>query len=152
MTAMIDVTVIGRIPAGFKKSDITKLANLAWKQGRGRGRVEMAVSVVDDRRIRALNRQYRGNPKVTDVLSFGQSPTKGAPSPKGAARQLGDLFVCLPQVRRQAKEIGRSVKEEFALMIVHGTLHLMGFDHETLAQERAMFGLQHDILLKAGYF
>jgi probable rRNA maturation factor len=65
-------------------------------------------------------------------------------------RQLGDIVISLPQVRRQAKAIGRGTKAEFCLMVVHGTLHLLGYDHETLADEKKMFQLQHDILISAG--
>ena len=149
---MLEVNAIGRLPAGFKKSDIISLAVLAWKKAGGTGVAEMSLTATDDRRIRALNRKHRGKDKTTDVLSFGQAESKGLPHPKGSVRQLGDVFISVPQVRRQAKVIRRSVRAEFALMVVHGTLHLMGFDHETLKQEGVMFRLQHDILLKAGYF
>jgi probable rRNA maturation factor len=140
---MVKLTLIlrGRLPAGITAKRVSMLANAAYARGRGKPGVEMSVSVVGDAEIRRLNRQYRGKDKVTDVLSFSMSGEAG----------LGDIFICLPQVRRQARLFGRSAAAEFALMVVHGTLHLMGHDHATLAQERRMFGLQHDVLSRAGY-
>ena len=117
----------------------------------GRGSAIASLTVVDDATIRRLNRQYRGKDKVTDVLSFGFFGTKDKfPLPPGSGPSaLGDIFVSLPQIRRQAKRADRSAQQEFGLMVVHGMLHLMGFDHETLAQEKRMFRLQQDILLTA---
>lgn len=150
---MLEVSVIGRPPAGLAAKQISRLAATAWKRAGGTGAAEMSLSIVDDRRIRALNRTHRGKDKVTDVLSFGQAETRGLPEAgRGAVQQLGDVFISLPQVRRQAKVIGRNATQEFALMVVHGVLHLLGHDHETLAQEKRMFALQHDILSKTGYF
>jgi probable rRNA maturation factor len=112
----------------------------------------MSVNAVTDADIRRLNRHYRGKNKVTDVLSFRLAD--GAPQPGGVAGEiedLGDVFVCLPQVRRQAKAVGRFIKIEAALMVAHGTLHLLGYDHVTLAEETTMFGLQHEALMREAY-
>jgi probable rRNA maturation factor len=135
------IVIRGSLPPGMSRAKLTSLARAAFLRGGGKGAVEMSVSVVSDAVIRRLNRQYRGKDKVTDVLSFGMDGAAG----------LGDIFICLPQVRRQARTIGRSAASEFALMVVHGTLHLMGYDHATLVQERRMFGLQHEVLERAGY-
>lgn len=143
---MLELVIRGRLPSGIRKNEVIRLARAAYVSGGGRVSAEMSVSVVSDAEIRRLNRQYRRKDKVTDVLSFGLGRTAAKTMP----RQLGDLFICLPRVRRQAKRIGRPAKAEFALMVVHGTLHLLGFDHETLTQERRMFGLQHAVLAKAG--
>jgi probable rRNA maturation factor len=128
--------------------------------GRRQRQAELSLTVVTDARMRKLNREYRGKDKTTDVLSFGQIDPSGkaistlfrSTGSSRQPRQLGDIFISLPQVRRQAREIGRPVNQEFALMVVHGTLHALGFDHKTLAQEKRIFTLQHDILSKAGYF
>lgn len=144
---MITVTCAGPLPPGINRAKVVALARLACRRAGLRSRSAMSVNVIADARMRALNRAYRGKDKTTDVLSFAQDADarKG-----GGERDLGDLFISLPQVRRQAKRAGKPVADEFALMIVHGTLHLLGFDHETSAQERKMFGLQHDILVRAG--
>lgn len=144
---MLTLEIRGRLPSGMTATEAKRLAAVAFRRGGGAGRAEMSVSVVSDAEIRRLNRDYRGKDKVTDVLSFALPPT---PATGAEPTQLGDLFICLPQVRRQAKRFDRSVADEFALMVVHGTLHLLGHDHETLSQEKRMFGLQHDILYRAG--
>ncbi len=119
--------------------------------GGGRGKAAVNVSVVGDHEMRHLNNCHRGRNKVTDVLSFRYAEGARFPVPAGSDDvSLGDIVICLPQVRRQAQTVGRPVAAEFSLMIVHGVLHLMGFDHETMAQERKMFRLQQDILIKAG--
>ncbi len=147
---MVTVECLGKLPAGLTKTRVTKLVTLACMRVGFRGTAAVGVSLVDDRSIRALNRAHRGKDKVTDVLSF--SATEGLPKAMvaGAKGELGDIVIALPQMRRQAKVIGRSAKDEFALLLVHGTLHLLGFDHESVADESRMFALQHDILIRAG--
>lgn len=150
---MVSVTVSGTLPSGVSKRSITDLVNEAYAVAKARGAAAFAVSVVGDRKIRSLNRQYRDRDAVTDVLSFGYDEGEGeydVNEDGELVRQLGDLVICLPQVKRQAKRIGRTVRAEFALMVVHGTLHLLGYDHETMAQERRMFGLQHEVLRRRG--
>lgn len=150
---MVSVTVSGTLPSGVSKRSITDLVNEAYAVAKARGAAAFAVSVVGDRKIRSLNRQYRDRDAVTDVLSFGYDEGEGeydVNEDGELVRQLGDLVICLPQVKRQAKRIGRTVRAEFALMVVHGTLHLLGYDHETMTQERRMFGLQHEVLRRRG--
>jgi probable rRNA maturation factor len=82
------------------------------------------VSFVTRAKMKSLNRKYRGKDQPTDVLSF--------PAPEIFARQghLGDLVICEPILERQAKEMGHSALEELRVLIVHGLLHLLGYDHE----------------------
>jgi probable rRNA maturation factor len=149
---MVRVQSVGTLPAGLTRASLRSLVALACRRAGARGNLAVAIRVADDRTVRELNRVHRGKDKVTDVLSF--SYADGLPpamrGTKEGRRELGDIVIALPQVRRQAKAIGRPVKAEFALMVVHGVLHLLGHDHESVAQEQAMFSLQHDILIRAG--
>lgn len=148
---MFTLIVRGRPPHGVTAKELQRIASATFVYAGGKGNAEMSLSVVADAVIRKLNRQYRGKDATTDVLSFGYEDAREFVRPKkDTVRILGDVFVSLPQVRRQAKQIGRSVSQEFALMVVHGTLHLMGYDHATLRDERRMFGLQHEILIRTG--
>ncbi|MGH9813893.1 MAG: rRNA maturation RNase YbeY [Candidatus Acidiferrales bacterium] len=79
------------------------------------------VALVSDRRIAALNRSYRGRPRPTDVLSFAT----------GGNGYLGDVVISAPTARRQARRYRHSLAEEIKLLMLHGLLHLMGYDHET---------------------
>ena len=85
-----------------------------------RARGGVTVAVVHDRRIRALNRRYRGTDSATDVLSF----------PADEPGQLGDIVVALGVARRQAKSARHSLSSEFRVLALHGLLHLLGYDHE----------------------
>ena len=90
---------------------------------------EVGVHLVGERRMRALNLQHRGLDEVTDVLSF---PLEGADEDpaEGVPRLLGDVVLCPVQARRQARADGTPIAFETALLIVHGVLHLLGWDHE----------------------
>ena len=155
MADMVQVETTGKLPTGISKTLISSLVNVAYKLASEDAEVEAtaSVSVVGEVEIRLLNRQYRGKDSVTDVLSFGYSEDdaeydvtdKGEP-----VLQLGDIVVCLPQVKRQAKATGKLIREEFALMVVHGTLHLLGFDHVELEEEKVMFALQNEVLIRTG--
>jgi len=105
--------------------------------------VAIGVSFVDPRRIRELNREHRGKDSVTDVLSFPIDPLD-EPVPAGVQRQLGDVVISLDQVARQAREAGVEPGAELTTMLVHGVLHLAGYDHES--DEGAMLALQDQLV------
>jgi probable rRNA maturation factor len=96
------------------------------------GRYELAVTLVEDERIRELNREHRDKDEVTDVLSFPlvDEDTAGFVLPEGASTHLGDVVIALGRMREQAAEYGHSVERELAYLTVHGVLHLLGYDHE----------------------
>lgn len=150
MPNAVEVELFGPLPTGADAPLVRRLVGSAWAAGGGAGKAAVSVRVVGDAAVRRLNRQYRFKDKTTDVLSFRYEEAKGFPSMGTGAKELGDIVISLPQVRRQAKRIGRGAAAEFALMVVHGTLHLMGYDHETARQENEMFALQHAILAEAG--
>jgi probable rRNA maturation factor len=148
---MVQATCLGKFPAGMTRKTVSSLVAATCRRvGRKEPRA-ISFRVVDDKTIRALNRAHRGKNAVTDVLSFSVADNLPA-SVRQHGGDLGDVVISLPQVARQARQIGRNVKAEFALMVVHGTLHLLGYDHETLADERRMFNFQQDVLMGAGFF
>ena len=116
------------------------------------GRASINLSLVDDKEIKKLNRKWRGENKPTNVLSFNYPKAKFPVAGKDLVPQLGDIVISMETVRRQAKTNKRTIKEELAVMIVHGCLHLVGFDHDTKTKEMRMFRLQHDILISSGIF
>ncbi len=150
---MVTVELSGKLPSDMKSADVIKLAGLSIKMVKSAGNFGVSISLVTDTEIRRLNKIWRGEDKVTDVLSFGFKGSAGFID--GAAvktRQIGDVVISLPQVRRQARVIGRPVRQELSLIIVHGLLHLLGLDHDTRRREQRMFGLQQEVLLRAGIF
>jgi probable rRNA maturation factor len=121
------------------------------------GVVDAGVTLVitDDETQRRLNWTYRGVDASTDVLSF---PAQDAANPDPAPpelppeladelnRYLGDIVIALPYARRQAERYANSLSAELRLLAVHGVLHLLGYDHATPDDERAMGQLQNEIL------
>ncbi len=91
----------------------------------GESRAELSVELVGDRRMRKLNRQYRGHDAPTDVLAFAmrEGPTPVTPL-------LGDVVISLPMAARQAVRDGRPVDQVITALLIHGVLHLCGYDHE----------------------
>ena len=107
------------------------------------GSAELAVEFVGERRIRALNAEHRGKDEVTDVLSFpledaGEGPGPAAGGPAGPPRLLGDVVVCARRALRQARDDSLPPALELAVLLVHGVLHLLGYDHETDAGQMAL--------------
>src|SRR2546421_377930 len=88
----------------------------------------VTVAFVSDRAMRELNRMWRGKLATTDVLSF---PAEQAEFEKAEGLRLGDVVISIDQAARQAKEHGLSFENEVAQLILHGLLHLSGYDHET---------------------
>lgn len=104
---------------------------------------EFSVLLCDDARIRELNRQFRGIDKSTNVLSF-------PPPPGAAAIVIGDIAVAFETVEREALEEGKSIGDHYAHMVVHGLLHVLGYDHETDDEAEIMEALERRILKRMG--
>ncbi len=94
------------------------------------------IIFVGPARMRELNKKYRGKDRVTDVLSFEAHEEN----------YWGEIFLCRSYLRAQAREVGVAYDAEVARMTIHGTLHLLGYDHMKLRDEKIMFGLQEKYL------
>jgi probable rRNA maturation factor len=93
-----------------------------------RARGDLSIAIVSDRRMRALNRQFRGKDKVTDVLSFPSDPSISLRA--GERGFMGDIVIASGVAKRQAKLAGHSAQTEIRVLALHGLLHLLGYDHE----------------------
>lgn len=111
--------------------------------------VELTLVVGYDAQIRELNRQFRGVDASTDVLSFATAGTDVplAQSPD-MARYLGDVIISYKQAEAQAKAAGHATEDELDLLVVHGVLHLLGYDHDTNGRKSRMWTRQEAILGK----
>lgn len=138
---MIDVDIaLPGAPAGL--AAIIQRAAAAALAHEGRSG-DMTFAVVDDEAIHALNRTYRHVDRPTDVLSFPAWEGEAMPGGEG---YLGDIAISLPTALRQAAQYGHSLEREIAFLALHGTLHLLGYDHMSPRDEREMFALQDAIL------
>lgn len=109
--------------------------------------VEVSVLFTNDEFIAELNRRYRGVEGPTDVLSFAfNEGEEDAVKVPGMPEMLGDVIVSLDTAARQAEANGKTVQEEIALLLVHGTLHLLGYDHDTPEKEAVMWKRQDEAL------
>ena len=108
-------------------------------------RLEQTICIVDEAQSRELNRSYRGKDRATNVLAFA------ADSELLDYDCLGDLVICAPVVQAEACEQGKSPQAHWAHLVVHGMLHLQGYDHQTEDQAAAMEALEVEILDTLGY-
>ncbi len=107
----------------------------------------VTVVVTDSETIQELNQQYRGINAPTDVLSFENIPDLGFPEVDQAASDyLGDIIIAYPVAEAQALAAGHTPQEEITLLAVHGLLHLLGFDHDTLENKQQMWDIQQRIM------
>ena len=125
------------------------------------GPMDVTVMIANDEQIQKLNREFKGEDEITDVLAFNTYAKNDNidadewPDFSGSGirsrvnkQRLGDIALCLPQVARQAAENGNTTDNELAMLTIHGVLHLLGYDHASLEEETVMFGKTEVILSK----
>jgi probable rRNA maturation factor len=145
MNLDLDVQVATKSAGLPPKAAIGRWARAALK-GLRRKHVALAVRIVDRREGAALNRRYRRKPRATNVLSFPFAPPAGVRSPI-----LGDLVICAPVVRREARARELPEKAHWAHLVVHGILHLRGYDHQNDKDAARMESRESRILKGLGY-
>ena len=120
--------------AGVSAREMTRRAR-AMLAGLKLPTAELSIVLTGDDQIKKLNRQWRKKNKATDVLAFALREGEfGALS----GDLLGDVVISIPTARRQAEEAGRPLVAEVTMLLAHGLLHLLGWDHDTVAKDRAM--------------
>lgn len=124
-------------------AQISRWASLAY---RGEDPTEVTLRVVDAEESQDLNTRYRGKAKPTNVLSFPFEAPAGITVPL-----LGDLVICADVVAREAAEQDKPLDMHWAHMVIHGILHLQGYDHETEAEAEIMEGIEIQLLAELGY-
>lgn len=106
------------------------------------------IIIVDEEKIRYLNKNYRNKDSVTDVISFALEDDDTFI--KTDVRILGDIYICLKKAKDQSIEYGHSFLREICFLTIHGLLHLLGYDHMEIEEEKIMFDLQERILSEYG--
>jgi rRNA maturation RNase YbeY len=129
-----------RVGGKFSSRRLKKIADAVLDMV-GEKEAELSLALIGEREMRKLNAKYRGQDYPTDVLSF--------PAEKNLApgtKLLGDVIISVTKAASQAKERGRSLDQELATLLIHGIVHLLGYDHERSAQEaRRMKRLENKI-------
>ncbi|MBT5230719.1 MAG: rRNA maturation RNase YbeY [Methylococcales bacterium] len=143
MVIEVDVQVVTKEVAP-SESQFTEWVTLALQ---GQKNAEMSIRLVDAEEIRELNQTYRHKDKATNVLSFPFEVPEGVPD----CYLLGDLVICPSVVEQEALAQNKPLTSHWAHMVVHGTLHLLGYDHVTDEQANIMEPLEIMLLAKLGY-
>lgn len=111
------------------------------------GEIYVSIILSDEEYIKKINSEFRHIDKVTDVLSFPMFEKDEIEAVRGEKEVLGDIIVCMPKVKKQAKEYGHSELREFSYMLVHGFYHLMGYDHMNEADKLEMRKKEEKVLI-----
>jgi probable rRNA maturation factor len=107
---------------------------------------DLTIVLTDDAQLHELNRDYLGVDAPTDVLSFPASET----DPETARRYLGDILISIPRAEEQARAAGHALEAEVHLLAIHGTLHLLGYDHAEAKEKARMWKAQAEVLERLG--
>ncbi len=107
---------------------------------------DLTIVLTDDAQLHELNRDYLGVDAPTDVLSFPADED----DPESGVRYLGDILISIPRAKKQAKAAGHPLEAEVQLLVVHGTLHLLGHDHAKVREKARMWKAQAEVMSKLG--
>ena len=136
-----------RLPDAARRSSAAARAALAAAGTSVEGPAELSIVLADDALLRALNKEWRGVDKPTNVLAFPAPAPEAAP---GAPLLLGDVVLAFETVAREAIEQDKALADHLAHLVVHGVLHLLGFDHQAAADARRMEALEIAVLARLG--
>jgi probable rRNA maturation factor len=148
----ISISVEQKLAVSLEESWLQRIALSTLEAEGVTSSAEMGLVITDSKTIQKLNRTYRGEDQPTDVLAFHMSPEMSQESelhfvgPPNGVHHLGEVVISYPQAVRQAQEQGYGVAQELALLIVHGILHLLGYDDETTEGQQQMKAKENEIL------
>lgn len=142
---MIKINIVNEVELEMLnvKKIIKKITKKINKIENIKGKHTISFILVDSKRIWEINKEYRKIDSPTDVISFASIDDSIDGS---LPEEMGDIFICKERVLSQAEEYGHSVLREFAFLCTHGVYHLLGYDHQTEAEEKEMFSKQEFIL------
>ncbi len=146
---VILVSIVEPFAASLSEKRLAAIARRVL-EAEGTPPAELSVTVTDDETVRSLNREYAGEDAVTDVLSFSQREGEEFAAPEDSVPPLGEVIIAYPQALRQATEHRRSLEAEVARLLIHGILHLLGYDHAEPEDERRMRAREEELLGTTG--
>ncbi|MCK5123466.1 MAG: rRNA maturation RNase YbeY [Candidatus Pacebacteria bacterium] len=129
---------------------LNKIAEKTLKITKFKKPAEISLVITGEKRIRSLNKKYRKINKITDVLSFGFADglhnSAETMEPTNKIIYLGEIFICYSQAVKQAKQKKHSLKKEMSILLIHGILHLLGYDHQGNYEDSEMKILEEGVL------
>jgi probable rRNA maturation factor len=147
---VVQFDVLPRFSRRVRRRPLAALARRAL-DAEGAPPGALGIALTDDETVRALNARHLGRDEPTDVLSFAFDDGGDFVAPADAPRHLGDVVIAVPVAERQAAEAGHSLEDEIAHLLVHGVLHILGYDHERPTQARRMRAREEEILGRAAH-
>lgn len=144
---MINVKVDDSFASEVDPSRLQLAAQVTLEHQEKYAEADLSIVITDDAQVQTLNQQFRGVNSSTDVLSFPADFV----DPDTQKKYLGDVIISYPICIDQAKSMNHSVDQELAVLVVHGVLHLMGYDHIHSKDRKIMWALQAVILERLGY-
>jgi probable rRNA maturation factor len=144
---------------GRRAARLTLRADPESRSKRSARPAELSLCLADDRTVRRLNKDYLGKDKPTNVLSFPSVSVRSAGGPRDRSptpvihgrRHLGDIILAFGTVRREARGQEKTLAQHYCHLVVHGVLHLLGFDHKAKADARIMEDWERSVLAELGY-
>ena len=149
MNITVDLQVACQVDSSPRETEVQTWLEDTYQAGKtdARRQSDVSVRIVDEDESRKLNKQYRQQDKPTNVLAF---PASLVGLPDDEHDLLGDLVICGPLVEQEAAEQGKSAAGHWGHLLVHGMLHLLGYDHETSGQAAEMESMEKRILANRG--
>jgi len=144
--AQITIQIAHRFRAEVDEGDLRRLAAEVLRQEEVAEQTELSLIVTDDETVRELNRRFRDVDAPTDVLAFGAGVEEHFVSAPESPPYLGDVVISYQRALAQAEELGHAVAEELKLLVIHGILHLLGYDHQEEADAQKMREREEGIL------
>ena len=138
LKAQITIQVAPHFGAKVDEGDLRRVAAEVLGREEVAEGTELSLIITDDETIRELNRRFRGVDAPTDVLAFGAGTEEHFVSAPESPSYLGDVVISYQRALAQAKELGHTVAEELKLLVIHGILHLLGYDHQEEADAQKM--------------
>lgn len=129
-----------------RKTLLRKAAQATLQQEKSPSETDLTIVIDDDAALKELNQRFRGYDEPTDVLSFPGDET----DPETGGRYLGDIVISLQRAQEQAASGGHAVEDELQLLVVHGVLHLLGYDHADEEEKKHMWMAQNQVLSALG--
>ncbi len=149
----VELQVASRVDSIPMKAEVQSWLEQAFQVGsRDTSRqCEVAVRIVDEEESRKLNKQFRQQDEATNVLAFPAGSPDGITGlPEDEIQALGDLVICGPLVEEEAAEQGKTTASHWGHLLVHGMLHLLGYDHQTSSQAAEMEAMEKQLLADRG--
>lgn len=139
---MININLNNSLELSFPIKLLEKTAEVILEELSEEKKAEITIAIEDDEQLRSLNQKFLGNDAPTDVLSFPSDEV----DPDTGNHYLGDIIISLPRAIQQAQIAGHPVENEMQLLVIHGILHLLGYDHTTQEMKSVMWAVQQRFL------